>query len=173
MVLLNLFLCLVLHSKGKLTIYRDYTDAALTFAGLLIPIIALVATKCAELGDSLSYSITAACALIPLLFIFRSTYVHNSNLVYVLMSLMAKLTAIALYVVFLIGNSGSVKRDGGSDISNQNNRSAIAMIIYTALFMLLTRAMTRMRYFAPLHEHVSLSFARIPHDLIVVSDESF
>ncbi len=175
----NLLACLVLHSNGTLTIYRDYTDAALTFAGIVFPLAVLLACSLAELQQALTGTLTALAALVSLFFIFRSTYVHNSSLLLVIMALLAKIFVISLYILFIFGNKGAgSRRDGESDVAyeirrtHEDLKSAIFMAIYTALFLMLTRAMTRYRYFAPLHEHVSLSFRKMPLDQVQLSGEA-
>ena len=168
LLILNLIICIILHKLEKLTIYTDYTDAGLTFAGILFPLMIWGIASLANFDPTLISKLSIASCVVSFYFILRSTYVHNSNIAFTVMALLAKLTSISIYALFLIGNSGAgSKRSGESDVayqlrkSHENLKSAIFFIIYTALFVFLTKAMTRKQYFAPLEEHLSLDFKRV------------
>lgn len=162
----SVFLCF----QGKLIIYRDYTDAAITVGGVFISIIIyFTCTKFFNTSEFTSSLITCLFFFVNFIFVFRMTYITNSNILYTIFSLLTKYTTTFLYVflMFVLMFSGSSKKQGESQAAfeRRSKREAVQtkaeMLALSALLFWFIRITTKFREWSLLGDYFSLSFKKL------------
>jgi hypothetical protein len=176
LLLLISIVSVILHFSGKLVLYKDYTDAAMTIGGTLgAGVIFLVCRIFLDLSIVESGTITFLFFFIFFIFVFRMTYVTNNNVVYTMLSLLTKYMIASLYAILLLGllfSSGSSKRDGESSVDfvlrkqREQTQSKALMAIVTALFVWFVHATTKFKEWSPISDYFSLSLRKINFDRV-------
>lgn len=163
-LLLNAIVAVFLHKKGSLTIYSDYTDATFTSVAPLVALAVYFGAAFFEAPESVSKAAGAVTLALMLLFVLKSTFQANRNVLLALVALTAKLTIIVVYyagMAFLIFGSGSARRKGERRDSYEarqrrearQNRAMMAAL--TAAFLFLTAWVCREDEFTSLGEYLS------------------
>jgi len=161
-----------MHQNGNMTVYYDYTDAAMTLASIAVPIIVAVFTAN---GSLVPWIILA----IMLFFPAKASFVYNPNLGMAILSLVCKLASSLLYVIAIFGSfaafSTGAKRDDEttSDYNRRkagdNIRLAIATAIATFLYTHVVQKSVRTSDFTP--DIFNLSFQNKFQTVLAIENE--
>jgi Uncharacterized protein conserved in bacteria len=171
-IFLILISCLsvFLHLQGKLIIYKDYTDAAVTIGGVIVSIIIFYTCKnFLNISEFTSKLIACIFFFVNFIFVFRMTYITNSNIIYTTLSLLTRYTTTFLYVILMFGLmfSGSSRKKGESDAAferrskRESEQSKAWMVALTALMLWFVHITTKFREWSLLGDYLSLSFKKL------------
>lgn len=163
-LLLNAIVAIFLHRKGSLTIYSDYTDATFTSVAPLVALGVYFGAAFFEAPENVSKAAGAVTLALMLIFVLKSTFQANRNVLVALVALVAKLTIIVVYyagMAFLLFGSGSARRKGERRDSFEarqrrearQNRAMMAAL--TAAFVFLTAWVCREDEFTSLGDYLS------------------
>lgn len=170
-----------LHFSGKLVLYKDYTDAAVTIGSVVGSLVLLlVCRNILDLSATVSQTITLLFFSAIFIFVFRMTYVTNNNVVFALLSLLTKYTTTCLYAILMLGLmfSGSSKRKGESSLVYELRRQEEEaqnkrwMALITAIFIWFVHATTKIREWSPVGNYVSFSFKKLNIDELVTASDN-
>lgn len=171
-LLLVSLISVILHFNGKLILYKDYTDAAVTVGGIVGSVLLLFI--CARFGLTPRTTwIVVLSFFIPIsIFVFRMTYITNSNIFFTTLSLLTKYTTTVIYALLLASLmfSGSSRRKGESHAAFEARRrreereKQAWMAVLTAIFMWFIHATTKIRAWSPIENYFAFSFQKIDID---------
>lgn len=171
-----------LHFSGKLVLYKDYTDAAITIGGVLGSLLILfICRNFLDLSIAASRGISLLFFFAIFIFVFRMTYVTNNNFIFTILSVLTKYTTTFLYTILMLGLmfSGSSRRKGESSLAFELRRqreeaqNKAWMAIITALFLWFVHATTKLKEWSPVGNYFSLSFKKLDlNELATAGNES-
>lgn len=163
-LLLNAIAAVVLHKKGSLTIYSDYTDATFTSVAPLLALGVYFGAAFFEAPEQVSKAAGVVTLALMAIFVVKSTFQANRNVPLAIVALVAKLTIIVVYyagMAFLIFGSGSARRKGERRDSfearqrREARQNKAMMAAFTAAFVFLTAWVCREDEFSSLGDYVS------------------
>lgn len=114
-LLLVSLISVILHFNGKLVLYKDYTDAAVTVGGILGSVLLLfICTIFLGLTPRTTWIVVLSFFIPISIFVFRMTYITNSNIFFITLSLLTKYTTTFIYAFLMAslmfsGSSASLK----------------------------------------------------------------
>ena len=162
---------LFLHSNGRLVLYKDYTDAAVTIVSVLCSLVIWLLCKYLfylSVSTSLNITLLFFCAI--LLFVIRMTYVTNKNIVFTIMSLLTKYTTTFLFAILFAGLTASNRspQKEGESISDfelrrkqDDAQDCLWIAAMTALFIWFIHATTKLKEWSSIGSYFSLSFKKV------------
>jgi hypothetical protein len=165
---------LILHAKGKIVFFADYTDATLTFLGpiaigiftILSAILSAPFTNSDRpLGVWVAFLISVGMVAF---FGFRNSYINNRNLTLAWLAFISKyiLSATVLLFLYSICSASSRRADGESDAAFERRRNAearmslVAAGIFTVIATFFIRYLVKNKRFSDLREYFSTSWNR-------------
>lgn len=164
-LLANAFLAMYLHKKSKLTIYADYTDAAITGFWPLAAIVVYFLLRFLEVPDALALRIAIGVFAVLFLLVVLATYRANGLSLYFVMALLAKLTIVGAYyaiMALIMMGSGSGKRKGERQSTyearcrREAREAGAAMAATTTAFVIVSACLCRDDQFTPMGRYLSL-----------------
>jgi hypothetical protein len=170
---INCLVAIVMHVKGTLTIYRDYTDAAFTGCAPLVALVASWLLSWIGLPDAWA---TAAGWLVlsgMAIFVLSSSLHNNPTRGTALISFFAKVTMIAfVYGLLLLmlggGNSERGKHERRDYHAARQQREFEKQVVYAAIVAAAAAALSawlcRERRFSPLNEYFQQAITDDPID---------
>lgn len=136
---INAIFASFMHRSGKVTIYTDYTDAAMT-ASIPFSVLALAMIFHVLQWPHIAAVVIPFVAGIITLFVLINTWRANKNPFWFLISLFAKFTVLLVFLFFFFGAGGRKK---GESKRSAERRAAIeraaAVAGYTAWSVWVTR----------------------------------
>ena len=158
-----------LHLSGKLILYNDYTDAAMTIASILAPLAALLVCAFLDLSSDSSMMICFLLFLSIFIFVFKMTHIINNNVVFTVMALTTKYTTSLLYVALFLMFfcSGSARKPDESSVAfelrkqREQIQNKAWQVAITALFIAFVHNTTKIKTWSPLADYFALNFKRI------------
>lgn len=160
----------ILHFNGKLVLYKDYTDAAVTVGGIVGSVLLLfICTIFLGLSPKTTWIVVLTFFIPISIFVFRMTYITNSNIFFTTLSLLTKYTTTFIYA-FLMASlmfSGSSRKKGESQAAFEARRrreereKQAWMAVLTAIFMWFVHATTKIQAWSPIEKYFAFSFQKI------------
>ena len=164
-LLLISVLSVFLHFNGKLVIYKDYTDAAITIGSVIGTIVIFYICIFLDLSEAASWTVSLFFFFSVFLFVFRMAYITNNNIFFTIFSLLTKYTIIFLYAILMTGLMGSsARREGESSADfelrkqRQESQNKLFMIVISAIFVWFVNITTKIKEWSSLGDYFSLSF---------------
>ena len=169
----------ILHFNGKLVLYKDYTDAAITIGGALGSLVILFVCKnILGLSETVAYVISLLVFFGIFIFVFRMSYITNKNIFFTMLSLLTKYTITFIYafLMCMLMFSGSSKKKGEKQITFERRQkreaaeSRALMAAITVVFGWITHIITKSKKWSPVGDYFSLSFKKINLDEVFSAD---
>jgi uncharacterized protein YecT (DUF1311 family) len=156
-----------LHFNGKLVIYKDYTDAAITIGSVIGTIVIFYICIFLDLSEAASWTVSLLFFFSIFLFVFRMTYITNNNIFFTIFSLLTKYTIIFLYAILMLGPmfSSSIK-EGESSVDfelrkqRQELQNKLFMVVILAVLVWFVNITTKIKVWSPLGDYFSMSFKK-------------
>lgn len=172
---LILLISVILHAKGKIVFFADYTDATMTFFGpiAIVIFIGLCSVASAFITNpdyqTLAFRLAVLSGVAVVAFFgFRNSYFNNRNVVLATLAFLSKyiLSATYLLLVYAMLAGGEGRRKGESEVAFERRRRAdawfglIVATIFTAITAFFVRYLVKNRRFSPFANYFSTSWTR-------------
>jgi len=172
---LILLISVILHAKGKIVFFADYTDATMTFFG---PIAIVIFTGLCSIASAfianpdsqtLAFRLAVWSAVAVVAFYgFRSSYFNNRNVVLATLAFVSKyiLSATYLLLVHSMLAGGEGRRKDESEAAFERRRRAdarfglIVATLFTAITAFFVRYLVKNRRFSPFGDYFSTNWDR-------------
>lgn len=167
-LLLISIISIFLHFNGKLVIYKDYTDAAITIGGVIGTIVIFYICIFLDLSEATSWIISLLFFFSVFIFVVRMTYITNNNIFFTIFSLLTKYTIIFLYAILMLGPMFSSSRKEGESSSDfelrkqrEELQNKLFMVVISAIFVWFVNITTKIKEWSPFGDYFSMSFKKI------------
>lgn len=161
---------ILLHLQGKLSIYKDYTDATIVLIHIFGTLSIFSICRSLDVSENISIFISLVFFFIIFFFVFRMAYITNKNFIFAIMSLLTKYTISLLYsiviVVLIFSYFGGGKRKDESSLAyelrrNREKLETLTLIsITTSIFMGIVYLTTKFKEWSPINSYFTFSFKK-------------